>query len=82
MVAGGLDGVDQKSKHLSSTEILQSLMTGRWRTLGGQLPEAVLGLRGATLNNRVFMTGKNISRLNSVKNTNFRLDNKKLFLMH
>ena len=57
MVAGGLDGVDQKSKHLSSTEILQSLMTGRWRTLGGQLPEAVLGLRGATLNNRVFMTG-------------------------
>ena len=56
--------MDRKSNHLSSTEILQSLMTGRWRTLGGQLPEAVLGLRGATLNNRVFMTGKNIRHSN------------------
>ena len=55
-MAGGL--VDQNSKHLSSTEILHSLMTGQWRTLEGKLPEAVMGLRGATLNNQVFMTGK------------------------
>ena len=54
-MAGGL--VDQNSKHLSSTEILHSLMTGQW-TLVGKLPEAVMGLRGATLNNQVFMTGK------------------------
>ena len=50
--------MDGGNQHLSSTEILKSLMAGRWRTLGGQLPEAVLGLRGATLNNQVFMTGK------------------------
>ena len=54
-MAGGV--VDQGNQ-LSSTEILKSLMDGRWRTIGGQLPEAVFGLRGATLNNQVFMTGK------------------------
>ena len=32
-------------------------MTGQW-TLVGKLPEAVMGLRGATLNNQIFITGK------------------------
>ena len=46
-MAGGL---------VSSTEILVTL-AGVWRTVG-PLPTAVYGLRGATLNNRVFMLGE------------------------
>ena len=72
-MAGGL--VDQNSKHLSSTEILHSLMTGQWRTLEGKLPEAVMGLRGATLNNQIFMTGKYLCKNHnsSSKTVDFRV---------
>ena len=41
---------------LSSTEILVTL-AGVWRTVGS-LPTAVAGLRGATLDNTVYMTGE------------------------
>ena len=41
---------------LSSTEILVTL-AGVWRTVG-PLPTAVRGLRGATLDNRIYMTGE------------------------
>ena len=41
--------------YLSSTEILVTL-AGVWRTVG-QLPSAVVGLSGATLDNRIYMTG-------------------------
>ena len=51
-MAGGSKGIDE----LSSTEILVTL-AGVWRTVG-PLPTAVSGLRGATLDNRVFMTGE------------------------
>ena len=47
LVAGGL---------VSSTEILVTL-AGVWRTVGS-LPTAVWGLRGATLDNTVYMTGE------------------------
>ena len=43
-------------KRLSSTEILVTL-AGEWRTVG-QLPSALRGLRGATLDNTVYMTGE------------------------
>ena len=51
LVAGGY-GDDW----LSSTEILVTL-AGVWRTVG-PLPTAAFGLRGATLDNRVYMTGE------------------------
>ena len=51
LVVGGYDG-----RLLFSTEILVTL-AGVWRTVG-PLPTAVYGLRGATLNNRVFMLGE------------------------
>ena len=51
LVAGGYG-----DKRLSSTEILVTL-AGGWRTVG-QLPTAVYGLRGATLDNTVYMTGE------------------------
>ena len=41
---------------LSSTEILVTL-AGEWRTVGS-LPTAVYGLRGATLDNTVYMLGE------------------------
>ena len=52
LVAGGWDG----DNYLSSTEILVTL-AGVWRTVG-RLPTAVSGLRGATLDNTVYMTGE------------------------
>ena len=51
LVAGGLGG-----GWLSSTEILVTL-AGVWRTVG-PLPTAVSVLRGATLDNTVYMTGE------------------------
>ena len=62
MVAGGeqteglRDWRDDDYTRLSSTEILVTL-AGVWRTVG-PLPTAVWGLRGATLDNRVYMTGE------------------------
>ena len=53
LVAGGSDGNLDK---LSSTEIMVTL-PGKWRSVG-PLPAAVVGLRGATLDNMVFMTGE------------------------
>ena len=50
-MAGGWDG----NTKLSSTEILVTL-AGVWRTVG-PLPTAVYGLRGATLDNTVYMLG-------------------------
>ena len=52
LVAGGNVGAEK----LSSTEILVTL-AGEWRTVG-RLPSAVDGLRGATLDNTVYMTGE------------------------
>ena len=49
-------GFDQGNSLLSSTEILVTL-AGVWRTVG-PLPTAVRGLRGATLDNTVYMTGE------------------------
>ena len=40
----------------SSTEILVTL-AGVWRTVGS-LPTALAGLRGATIANRIYMTGE------------------------
>ena len=40
----------------STTEILVTL-AGVWRTVGS-LPTAVTGLRGATIANRIYMTGE------------------------
>ena len=51
-MAGGWDG----DNYLSSTEILVTL-AGVWRTVG-QLPTAVYVLRGATLDNTVYMLGE------------------------
>ena len=51
LVAGGYD-----NNELSSTEILVTL-AGVWRTVG-RLPTAVDGLRGATLDNTVYMLGE------------------------
>ena len=51
LVAGGYE-----ANYLSSTEILVTL-AGVWRTVG-QLPTAVEGLRGATLDNTVYMLGE------------------------
>ena len=50
-MAGGIGDT-----RLSSTEILVTL-AGVWRTVG-PLPTAVAGLRGATLDNTVYMTGE------------------------
>ena len=53
LVAGGLDaGINT----LSSTEVLVTL-AGVWKTVG-PLPTAVSGLRGAPLDNTVYMTGE------------------------
>ena len=52
-MAGGWENVFD---YLSSTEILVTL-AGVWRTVG-RLPTAVAGLRGATLDNTVYMTGE------------------------
>ena len=49
-------GWDENTNRLSSTEILVTL-AGVWRTVG-PLPTAVRGLRGATLDNRIYMTGE------------------------
>ena len=51
LVAGGYANGD-----LSSTEILVTL-AGEWRTVG-ELPAALYGLRGATLDNTVYMLGE------------------------
>ena len=52
LVAGGYAGEHRRF----STEILVTL-AGVWRTVG-QLPTAVFGLRGATLDNTVYMLGE------------------------
>ena len=51
-MAGGYD----EANYLSSTEILVTL-AGEWRTVG-RLPTALYSLRGATLDNTVYMTGE------------------------
>ena len=48
-------GIGNGPNFLSSTEILVTL-AGEWRTVG-RLPTAADGLRGATLDNTVYMTG-------------------------
>ena len=53
LVAGGRD---QGRNELSSTEILVTL-AGEWRTVG-RLPTALAGLRGATLDNMIYMLGE------------------------
>ena len=50
LVAGGTDGID----YLSSTEIYEG---GKWTEVGA-LPAAVSGVRGASLQNTVYMMGK------------------------
>ena len=50
-------GRDDGGNFLSSTEILVTL-AGGWRTVGGRLPTAVTALRGATLDNTVYMLGE------------------------
>ena len=50
------DWRDDDYTRLSSTEILVTL-AGVWRTVG-ELPTAVSYLRGATLDNTVYMTGE------------------------
>ena len=52
LVAGGYG-----DKRLSSTEILVTLAGVEWKTVGS-LPTAVAGLRGATLDNTVYMLGE------------------------
>ena len=49
-------GWDENTNRLSSTEILVTL-AGVWRTVG-PLPTAVVGLSGATLDNRIYMLGE------------------------
>ena len=52
LVAGGYGG----GNLLASTEILDNL-AGWWRTVGPLLT-AWAGIRGATLNNRIYITGE------------------------
>ena len=56
LVTGGLD---DNGNFLSSTETLVD-GTGSW-TFAGQLPVAMWGLRGVSLNNDIFMTGNIIT---------------------
>ena len=72
------------SSRLSSTETLEKNGGSSWQEVAS-LPEARAAVRGLGLDNgRFIVTGEcwTIFRLNSEKNTNFGLDNKKLFLMH
>ena len=92
IVAGGIDYYFNEIKY---AEIFEPSKRLEWTRLQS-LPNTVSYVRGITVNNKVFMIGKpfnprlqkldshswSMVRLNSVKNTNFRLDNKKLFLMH
>ena len=61
-MAGGW-GADFGFGRLSSTEILVTSepgslnIRGQWQ-YGGRLPVAMEGLRGATLNNVIYMTGE------------------------
>ena len=55
MVTGGKDD-DGAEGYLSSTEI-QLTRTSEWKE-AKSYPLAVIGLRGATIGNTVFMTGK------------------------
>ena len=50
------DWRDDDYTRLSSTEIIVTL-AGVWRTVE-PLPSAVAGLRGATLDNRIYMLGE------------------------
>ena len=52
----GFDTYNTKYNRLSSTEILVTL-AGVWRTVE-PLPAALAGLRGATLNNMIYMLGE------------------------
>ena len=57
LVAGGQDHCEYCDYHSgSSTEMLSN---GQW-TIVGPLPETLIGLRGVTVENSVFMTGCNI----------------------
>ena len=53
-MAGGKDG---SNNLLSSTEILDTVDASNWRTVT-ELPYKVTGLRGATLNNIIYMSGE------------------------
>ena len=53
-MAGGQDGCEYCS-YLTSTEMFSN---GRW-TIVGPLPESLIGVRGVTVDNSVFMTGCN-----------------------
>ena len=53
LVAGGWDAGNNR---LASTETLV-ILAGAWRTVG-PMPTALTGLRGATLDNRIYMTGE------------------------
>ena len=52
----GFDTYNTKYNRLSSTEIMVTL-AGAWRTVA-PLPAALAGLRGATLNNMIYMLGE------------------------
>ena len=62
LVAGGEDnkaGAWHNGYYLSSTEILRTI-NGRWTVVSntfGHLPYGMFGLRAATLDNTVYMTG-------------------------
>ena len=56
LVTGGW-GSARGTARLDSTEILVPDLVGRWEFVG-ELPTAREGLRGATLNNVIYMTGE------------------------
>ena len=51
---GGNSGDDHCTEYLASTEVYRG---GKWLTVE-PLPVAVMGLRGASLDNTVYMTGE------------------------
>ena len=59
-MTGGVEDYDLNTNVLTTTEILEiGKKTKNWKQVG-HLPNALQGLRGVSLNNKIFMTGKNL----------------------
>ena len=59
-MTGGLEDFGIDANMLTTTEKLEiGKKTKKWKQVG-HLPNALQGLRGVSLNNKIFMTGKNL----------------------
>ena len=58
-MAGGEDYDNYPDYHLDTSEIMRGT-EGFWRTMEAKLLRILIGLRGATINNIVYMTGKGL----------------------